>query len=172
MGDMRFFCTIFCIGIGLLVGAACLVPAGEAGAEDKRITVGELEDVILLPWGVTLPARIDTGASMSSLDARDLEIVDDVAHFKLAKKYGGLALSLPVKDWKYIRSASGRQKRPVVEVEFCIGSKRVTTMVNLFDRGMVKYPVILGRNVLRDQFVVDCTKQRCAPPQCPGITAE
>lgn len=37
-----------------------------ADAEEK-IAIGLLEDMILLPWGVKLPARIDTGAATSSL---------------------------------------------------------------------------------------------------------
>jgi hypothetical protein len=34
---------------------------GTANAEEK-ITIGAVEDVILLPWGVRLPARIELNA--------------------------------------------------------------------------------------------------------------
>jgi hypothetical protein len=85
-----------------------------------------------------------------------LKINNNVANFKLPDKYGGLQLSLPVVDWKTIRSAESREKRPVVEMELCVGPKRLRVHVNLNDRSMVKYPLILGRNVLKDSFVVDC----------------
>ncbi len=159
------------IGIYLSLGLILVLALVSLSAAQEKETVGEVEEVILLPWNVRLPARVDTGAAMTSLDARNLEVMDNVAFFKLAKKYGGTRFSVPIKGWKVIRSASGRQKRPIVELEFCIGSKRVFTEVNLTDRKKVKYPVLLGRNVLKDQFVIDCTKTFCAPPRCPDTQA-
>ena len=145
-----------------------LLIIGTVSAEEK-ITVGAVEDVILLPWGVRLPARIDTGAAKSSLDARDLRVQDDMVEFKLPRKYGGLQLRLPIIEWKHVRSPDARQKRPVVELEFCMGSKRIRTKVNLADRSQVKYPLILGRNFLRGDYVVDVKRRKTAPPNCPKI---
>lgn len=145
-----------------------LLVLGTANAEEK-ITLGAVEDVILLPWGVRLPARIDTGAAKSSLDARELVIQDGMAEFKLPQEFGGVQLRLPIIEWKHIRSPDGRQQRPVVELELCIGSKRIRSKVNLTDRSMVKYPLILGRNFLRKNFVVDVKRRMTAPPRCPDI---
>jgi hypothetical protein len=145
-----------------------LLVLGTANAEEK-ITLGAVEDVILLPWGVRLPARIDTGAAKSSLDARELVIQDGMAEFKLPQEFGGMQLRLPIIEWKHIRSPDGRQQRPVVELELCIGSKRIRSKVNLTDRSMVKYPLILGRNFLRGNFVVDVKRRMTAPPRCPDI---
>ncbi len=135
----------------------------------EKITVGLVEDVILLPWKVKLPARIDTGAATSSLDARELQIKDNIVEFSLPKKYGGLRLSLPIVDWRTIRSAGTRESRPVVEVEFCLGPKKMRARLNLKDRSQVKYPLLIGRNALKDNFVVDCMKMRCSPPSCPEV---
>ncbi len=145
-----------------------LLVLGIANAEDK-ITLGAVEDVILLPWGVRLPARIDTGAAKSSLDARELVIQDGMAEFKLPQEFGGVQLRLPIIEWEHVRSPDGRQQRPVVELELCIGSKRIRSKVNLTDRSMVKYPLILGRNFLRKNFVVDVKRRMTAPPRCPDI---
>jgi len=142
-----------------------------ANAEEKK-GIGLVEDVILLPWGVKIPARIDTGAATSSIDARELKIHDNIAEFKLPKKYGGLQLALPVAGWKTIRSAESRERRPVVEMELCVGPKRLLINVNLNDRSMVKYPLILGRNVLKDNFVVDCMHSHCLPPSCPEVPSQ
>ena len=66
-------------------------------AEDKTKTViGAVEEVVLFPWGVKLPARIDTGAGMTSLDVRDLTVKNKVAQFRLPEKYGNTLISLPV----------------------------------------------------------------------------
>ncbi len=147
-----------------------VVLIGWTGAQgEEKIVVGEVEDVILLPWRVKLPARIDTGASLSSLDARDLKVRDGFAEFKLSKKYGGIQLRLPIVDWLTIRSSEASEKRPIVEVELCIGSKRVLTRVNLNDRSTVRYPLLIGRNALKENFLVDCMRERCSPPSCPEV---
>jgi hypothetical protein len=136
----------------------------------ETVTIGRIENVILLPWGVKLPARVDTGATVSSLDARELHVDGDVAEFKLPAKYGSSKLRLPIVDWHDIRSPSSKQRRPVVEVEFCIGSRKIRTRVNLTDRSMVKYPLILGRNILREGFVVDVKRSKIVRPTCPDET--
>jgi hypothetical protein len=143
-----------------------LLVSGTAGAEEK-ITIGAVEDVIFLPWGVRLPARIDTGAAKSSLDARELTVQDDMVEFKLPPKYGGLQLRLPIVEWKHVRTPEGLDRRPIVELEICLGSKRIRTEVNLSDRSMVKYPLILGRNFLQENFIVDVKRRRTAKPNCP-----
>ena len=135
----------------------------------ERITVGLVEEVVLLPWGVKLPARIDTGAAQTSLDARDMVIKGDMVDFKLPEKYGGLQLSLPIVARKTVRSAEASEQRPVVIMEFCIGNKHIRTRVNLNDRSKVKYPLLVGRNALKKNFIVDCMKEKCAPPVCPEV---
>jgi len=158
----KVFLAILCSSLTMFL--PCL--GGRVKAEEK-IPIGLVEDVIILPWGVKLPARIDTGAATSSLDARGLTIKDNIAEFRLPKKVGGLRLRLPIIEWQTVRSAEARDRRPVVEIEICLGSKQLRTQVNLNDRSKVKYPLIIGRNVLTENFVVDCMKSHCAPPKCP-----
>ena len=150
----------------LMVSPLSLFAAAEKET-GERITIGEVEDVILLPWRVKLPARIDTGAATSSLDARELKVKNNIAEFKLPKKHSELWLRLPVVEWQHIRSADSRERRPVVEITFCMGPKLIRTQVTLNDRSRVTYPLIIGRNVLKDNFVVDCMKSNCLPPECP-----
>jgi hypothetical protein len=145
---------------------AALTPAH---AGEKKIVVGEVEDVILLPWGIKLPARIDTGAAISSLDAQDLKVKDGFAEFTLPQRYGGMKLRLPIADWRNIRSSEASERRPIVEIEICIGSRRVLARVNLNDRSSVKYPLLIGRDALRENFIVDCKQERCSPPSCPEV---
>ncbi len=136
-------------------------------AEDKTKTlIGGVEEVVLFPWGVKLTARIDTGASMTSLDVRNLTIKNRIAHFKLPEKYGNTLISLPVIRHCDIRSPEARERRPVVEIELCIGEKRLRVHVNLNDRSRVEYPIILGRNVLNQGFIVDSSQEKILPPKC------
>jgi hypothetical protein len=158
--------------IVLLVLTALFLLVAEKGNAGEKITVGEVEEVILLPWRVKLPARIDTGAATSSLDARDLKVKDKMAEFKLPKKIGGLSLRLPVIGWQDIRGADFTEQRPVVEVTLCMGPRLIRTEVTLNDRSSVRYPLIIGRNVLKDNFVVDCMQSNCLPPSCPEAASK
>jgi len=136
---------------------------------DDKITLSRVEEVILLPWGIRLPARIDTGATVTSLDARGLKIDGNEAEFKLSEEYKGTLLRLPIVGWRHVRSSKGRESRPVVEVDLCVASKRIRVKANLNDRSMVKYPIILGRNALKDHFIVDVKKRsKTTPPVCPS----
>lgn len=150
----------------VLASMVILFAAGMANGQEK-ITIGIVEDVILLPWGIKMPARIDTGAARSSLDARDFVVRDDMVEFKLPKEYGNQEIRLPLIGWVYTRSAEAREKRPVVALTLCIGPKKIRAEVNLNDRSRVRYPLILGRDVLRENFVVDCLKSRYLSPNCP-----
>jgi hypothetical protein len=136
-------------------------------AEDKTKTViGAVEEVVLFPWGAKLPARIDTGAGMTSLGIHDLAIKNKVAQFRLPKKYGNTLINLPVVGHCNIRSADSREHRPIVEIELCLGSKRMRVQVNLNDRSHLDYPLIVGRNVLNQGFIVDCAQERMWSAKC------
>jgi len=136
-------------------------------AEDKTKTlIGSAEEVVLFPWGVKLPARIDTGSELTSLDVRDLTVKNRVAQFRLPEKYGNILLSLPVIRYIKVRSADSRGRRPVVEIELCVGSKRMRMQATLNDRSQLEYPLMLGRNVLKQGFIVDCAEERMLPPRC------
>ncbi len=155
----------------VLLSVILFICAGVAPAETKgRIRIGTVENVVLLPWGVTMPARIDTGAATSSLDARNLTVKGNTVEFNLPQQYGGRQIRLPILKWKTVKSAGTKGQRPVVVVELCIGPKRVRTQVNLNDRSNVKYPLIIGRNTLMRDFVVECSTSYCAKPTCTEVT--
>jgi hypothetical protein len=140
----------------------------QAEAKEK-IKLGAVENVVLLPWGVLMPARIDTGAATSSLDARNLVIKGKMVEFSLPQQYGGRRILLPLYKWKTIKTAEALDRRPVVIMELCIGSRRVPTHVNLNDRSKVKYPLIIGRNTLSHDFVIECSTSYCTQPSCPEV---
>jgi hypothetical protein len=139
-----------------------------AQAEEK-VRLGAVENVVLLPWGVLMPARIDTGAATSSLDARNLAVKGKMVEFNLPPQYGGRRIILPIYKWKTIKTAEAQDRRPVVIMELCLGSRRVRTHVNLNDRANVKYPMLIGRNTLTHGFVVECGTSYCTQPSCPEV---
>lgn len=153
----------------LLVSSLFLLWLPDRAAGKKTQDIGLVEDVVLLPWGIRLPARIDTGAALTSLDARDLVVRDGIAEFRLPEKFGGQAVRLPVVGWRTVKSAEAKERRPVVELDICVGSELLRIKANLNDRSKVKYPMLIGRDVLRHGFAVNCTRSHCLPPSCPGL---
>jgi hypothetical protein len=139
--------------------------------EPTKITLGVVEDVVVSPWGLSFPARIDTGADLSSLDARDLVVRNNVAEFKLGKRWGGRRVQLPVTEWRHIQTAMGIEKRPVVEISICLGSKHFPTLVTLKDRSEMMYPFLVGRSALKGGYVVDASRSRAAQPTCPSLSS-
>jgi hypothetical protein len=158
MKTVVFFTLLFFLG------------GGQPLMGQEKITIGLVEEIILLPWGTKIPARIDTGAAVSSLDVRELTVKGKIAEFKLPPKYGSSLISVPIVGWQKIRSAESRERRPIVEIDLCVGPKKLRARVNLNDRSQVQYPFLLGRNILKENFVVDCMKEYCSPPSCPDLS--
>ena len=138
----------------------------QVSAESAMTTIGAVEEVMLTPWGVTFAARIDTGADLSSLDARDLVVRNNVAEFKLGRRWGSRRIQLPVVEWRHIQTASGTEKRPVVEISICLGSKLFRTLVTLKDRSEMLYPFLVGRTALSGKFLVDPSQSKAVRPTC------
>ncbi|MFC1705031.1 RimK/LysX family protein [Nanoarchaeota archaeon] len=88
-------------------------------------------------------ARIDTGATKSSVDAR------------LAAE---LALG-PVIKTKLVKSASGNKLRPVIKSKIKISDKTMHAEFTIADRGHMKYRCLIGQNVLKHGFLIDPTKK-------------
>jgi hypothetical protein len=132
----------------------------------QKIMIGEVEDVTLVPWGITLPARVDTGATISALDARNVTVQNNLADFKLGNQYGDLRLRLPVVDWVQVRTSTGIERRPVVELGMCLGPKLIRTLATLSDRSKMTYPFLLGRSALSGTFMVDTSLSKVARPAC------
>ena len=140
--------------------------ANSSESEPAKVTLGVVESVVLSPWGISFRARVDTGADLSSLDARDIVVRNNIADFKLGKRYGGLQLQLPVIDWRHIQTSMGIEKRPVVAISICLGSKLLRTPVTLKDRSEMMYPFLVGRSALNGVFLVDSSRSNTAQPVC------
>jgi hypothetical protein len=85
-------------------------------------------------------ARIDTGATKSSVDV------------KLA---ADLRLG-PILKAKLVKSASGTGIRPVIQTKIDICNKNITSEFTLADRSHMKYKVLIGQNTMIDNgFLID-----------------
>lgn len=90
-----------------------------------------------------ITARIDTGATKSSMD------------LKLASE---LKLG-PVIESTVIRSAHGTKLRPVIEAEIELHGRKIKSHFTLADRNHMKYPMLIGQNILKQGFLIDPSKE-------------
>jgi len=158
----------------LMVGTA---HAGETMPTDspKRLEVlGYLEHVRIEPLGVVMPAKLDTGATTSSIDASDLEPfkrngVDWIRFTLPARGTPAKPVTLERKVVRIVRiKQHGRTsvERPVVEMTFCFGHQKVTAQISLADRTKYRYPLLLGRNHMRGHIAVDPGHKYTTEPDC------
>lgn len=125
-----------------------MTPEDLEGFKGKSI-VGLTEKIILKgqKGQKELIARIDTGATKSSID------------LSLATR---LELG-PVVDSKIVKSAHGEKLRPVVRAEVLIAGKAIEAKFTLADRNKMKYQVLIGQNILKKGFLVDPNVRFDAP---------
>jgi hypothetical protein len=122
--------------------------------------LGALEYVRIDPPGLRLKARIDTGATTSSLDARNLREFErdgkPWVKFLVVDRSSGEAteISRPVVRTTRIKGPE-TAKRYIVKLKAVIGEIEQYTEFTLYDRSAFNYPVLIGRNFLRDQAIVD-----------------
>lgn len=90
-----------------------------------------------------ISAKIDTGATKSSIN------------ISLAKKLG---LTKDIWEIKKINSANGEEYRPVIKSKIKIKNKKLPIKFTLTNRSNLKYPVLIGRDILKRNFLVDVSK--------------
>lgn len=100
----------------------------------EKIKIGSIETLALM----------DTGAFQTSVDTRFAKEIG------LGKPYRTTTVKNP--------SIKKRVKRPVVSATLVIAGRNFSTEVNLQDRSHMKFPVIVGRNILCGNFIIDPEK--------------
>ena len=125
---------------------------------------GRYEYIKLPEIGETLQAKMDTGALTASLSAKHIETFtrdgEPWVRFQLATK----GASDKVYEHKVARISKIKSradedddkeepasaKRPVVDLEMCLGNVKRTVEVNLTDRSSFNYPLLIGAKALRE----------------------
>lgn len=157
----------------LLAALHLVVPPPAAAASAPRI-VGAVEQVWLVPWGLAVRARIDTGAERSSIDARDVSVSGArgrrIVRFTLGVDGGRRrTVEAPLAGFRTIVTPGGlAQRRPSIEIELCLAGVRTRVEVTLNDRHRMDFRMIVGRDLLKGRFLVDVAREATAPPGCPG----
>jgi hypothetical protein len=151
--------------------AAEQAAAEKAAVEKAELAVrmiGATALVTEMSTGLPLPARVDTGATCCSIHCEKFEIKDATEDPKTnIGKLVRFLIQPPNSDGKgewveskivdhvKVRTSEREDERYKVQLKFKVDDVEKKVLVTLNDRENMKYPVLLGRNFLRDDFLVN-----------------
>lgn len=110
-----------------------------------------------VPW---IKAKLDTGARSSALHAFDIEDGGDTVRFRVRpwqrSEDDVVTVECPVHDRRTVRSSSGHaEERIVVLVDVHLFGRTITAETTLSNRDQMGFRMLIGREALRQGFVVD-----------------
>jgi hypothetical protein len=137
----------------------------------KKKVIGRAEYISFPVSGIkNLPAKVDTGAYRSSIWATNIKEHNGTLSFTLlgpsSPYYTGKIISTT--EYKLIEvenSFGHKQKRYSIFLSVEVAGRRVKSNFTLANRGMKTYPVLIGRKLLKNRFVVDVSKGNPIPDE-------
>ena len=112
-----------------------------------------------------LTCKIDTGADSSAIHCQQIKVIENnlgeqLISFNLLdpshKKYNNVAFRTKDFKQKSIKSSNGiATSRYVIQTKVCLFGVEYITDFTLADRENMKFPVLLGKKLLRGRFLVD-----------------
>lgn len=143
-----------------------------------RDVVGWIERATLFPNDITLAVKVDTGAKTSSLHC---ECITPVEHngqkwvsFSVKGEDGDISrIVKPIVRMATVKRHFGqKQERYVVRLGLCLGTVYREEEVTLVDRSGLQYAMLVGRNFLKKDFLVDPEGTYLTPPNCKDAPFE
>jgi len=140
--------------------------AGEEPVEQPAWRIGATTVITEVTSGFPFPARVDTGATTCSIHYEALEIKDAAPEPKenvgkpiriLIKNADGEEewVKSKIAEHVVVKTSERTDERYKVSLQLRWQDVEKKVLVTLNDRQTMKYPVLLGRNFLRGDFLVD-----------------
>lgn len=131
--------------------------------------IGRLESIDFPDWNIyDIDAKIDTGAYTSSLHCHHIQPYEqegkDFVKFNLLdpshETYNDKLFKLPIYRKKVVKSSNGEtEERYIIKAQVKILDNLLEAELSLTDRSEMRYPVLIGRKLLNDRFVVDVSRK-------------
>ena len=127
--------------------------------------LGRYDRVDLPELGLlNIHAKIDTGAYTCSLHCHKAEVINGKLEFILLDQehpeFTGLKFVVDNFEKRDIRNSFGEvEKRFVIVTTMKIFEEVITAEFSLSNRGSLKFPILIGRKILRNRFLIDVTKK-------------
>ena len=123
--------------------------------------IGEVEPIYFLPMKSPFYARIDTGATTSSLDCEDVVYFERDGEkwvsFKLKNRKTGEehVFEKKIERTFRVRRIGNDESRKAVKMDVKMGKEVFSAAFSIADRAGFDYQGLIGRNVLTGRFIVD-----------------
>jgi len=120
--------------------------------------IGRREYVNFPQLGINqVEAKIDTGAYTCAIHCRHIVLVKNNEQDLLQVKFLDEKIyNFDVFTKKKIKNSFGEmEERYIIKTLISIGRKKINTSISLSDRGSMRYPVLIGRKLLKGKFIVD-----------------
>ena len=130
-----------------------------------KSVLGEMERLVFPALRAQITARVDTGATLSSISAHNIEIYtrrnQSEVQFDMATETGLISVKKPVQKFIEVRQQASRTPsiRPVVLLEVNLGTITGPFEFSLSDRTHLSSKALIGRNTIREVGVVDVSEQ-------------
>ena len=142
-------------------------PVSPAAKIADKLVIGEIEHVTVAPPGQVFLARIDTGAAGTSIHASDIVAFErdgrDWVRFKIDHPSieTPIAIERPLARTVLVKQVSSEtpERRLVVKMTITLGSMTEQIDISLSERTTMTYPVLIGRNFLRNLAIVDVSQR-------------
>lgn len=127
--------------------------------------LGRYDRVDLPQLGLSnIHAKIDTGAYTSSLHCHKAEVIDGRLEFILMDEehpeFTGMKFISHNFDKRDIKNSFGEtENRFVIVTSIKIFNEEITSEFSLSNRGSLKFPILLGRKIIRNRYIIDVTKR-------------
>lgn len=136
--------------------------------KQNKIIIGRSDKVDLPELQlIDIDAKIDTGANTSAIHYHHAEVIQrdgqDLLHFHLLDpdhpKFNDKEFFVEHFEQRLIKNSFGDSElRYVIKTEIVIFGQTWDIEFSLSNRGNLKFPILLGRKLLRKGFLVDVTK--------------
>jgi len=127
--------------------------------------LGRYDRVDLPELGLyNIHAKIDTGAYTCSLHCHKAQVIDGKLEFILLDQehpeFTGMKFTFENFEERDIKNSFGEvEKRFVIVTSITIFDEIITTEFSLSNRGSLKFPILIGRKILRNRFLIDVKKK-------------
>jgi hypothetical protein len=141
-----------------------------AAANRPLVPIGWKEHLQFTEWNLRrICVKIDTGARTSALDVVRYELTETAGNGLMATLYLALdrrhpghftRISTPVLRMVRVKNSGGvREERPLVETAVRLGPIHKRIRITITNRSRMRYRMILGREALANDFVVDVSRK-------------
>ena len=169
---MLRLCLAFCVAfVGLHMPTALAQTTSLQGSPGPTVA-GWIESATFPDYGITLNAKLDTGADSSSLGVTGLDRFkrDGKTWYRFTLTgMDGKTVTIEQqtnRTARIMRAEVEDTRRPIVQLKICLAGQVAVTDFTLTDRSDRRTALLVGRRFLSSRILVDSGRTHLFPQPC------